>query len=237
MQSEHDRILACSCVAVLPCEQFQPIFDDDTVPVSRIWGNRQKFWPHGSILKVRFLNGDRKQQAMAWERFRQLDELCGIAFKLVTFGESDIRVAFNRNSGHWSYVGTDCDTIPQQFQTMNIGLSSRDSGPEWDRVVLHEAMHALGFNHEHQHPRNKIPWNVRAVYNFYGRTQGWSRAEIDAQVLRRGSFTGFAGTDPDLESLMQYPVDRALVTDPKFAVGWNKKLSRLDLEFLKQVYP
>lgn len=230
-----DLILADSCVAILPPEQLMPVVDG-IVPL-RIWGNRQKFWQPGAILRVRFIGGDSKQRSMAWERVRQIDDLCGLAFKQVTSGPSDIRIAFNRGSGHWSYVGTDCAGIPQHFPTMNLAMVSGSPVAEWDRVAIHEILHACGFNHEHQHPRHKIPWNTRAVYDYYGRTQGWSRSEIDAQVLRRGSLVGFAGTDPDLGSIMQYPIDRKLVTDTKFAVGWNKRMSDRDVEFLKQVYP
>lgn len=233
--AELHKILACSCVTPLPPEQHAPIFDDRPEGVLAIWANRNKFWTN-SALKLRFINGDTKQRAMAMAQIEEVDSLCGISFKVVNAGPSDIRIGFNRGSGHWSYVGIDCRSIPQNQQTMNVDLTARDTSTEFRRVVQHEALHALGFNHEHQHPRNKIPWNREAVFQFYGQTQGWSRAEIEAQVLRRGSALNFFGTEPDLTSIMQYPIARQLVTDARFAVGWNSKMSALDIQTLQSVY-
>lgn len=230
------RLPQQTCVAVL-LPQDMDLNQDGTIhPV--IWGNRGKFFPKGKTLRVRFKNGDLKQQKNATERLKYIDSLCGLSFKFVTSGPAEFRVAFNRGGGHWSYVGTDNLGIPQQHQTMNIDLSGSSSKSEWDRVVIHEGLHAIGFNHEHQHPLDKIPWNKEAVYRSYGRSQGWSRAEIDRQVMNPGSANGFVGTPGlDKDSIMMYPIPKELVLDPKYASGWNTKLSSSDLEQIAKLYP
>lgn len=243
-----DRIRQNSCVAVLPPDTIRQITEtgpplmvfhpqDGGEPVKlAAWGQLNKRWPNRTTLRVRFLGGDSRQRAAAFARMQAIDALCGLAFRLVTGGPSEIRVMFNSGSGHWSYIGTDCQHIPQNQQTMNLELSAADSSKEWDRVALHETLHAVGFNHEHQHPRSVIPWNREAVYKFYGETQGWSRAEIDAQVLNRSTATNIFGTDPDKTSIMMYPIPKELLLDPKFAVGWNSKMSPLDIQTLKRLY-
>lgn len=241
---EFAKIRGCTCVAMLSQESLMEEVEramlppeDQRVFMPAAWGEFRKRWPVRSTLRVRFINGSSRQRSLCADRMRHIDSMCGIAFKFVNSGPSELRIAFNVDSGHWSYVGLDCRGIPQQYQTMNIGLTERDSTSEWNRVVWHEVLHALGFNHEHQHPRIQIPWNKPAVYRFYGETQGWSRAEIDAQVLTRSRATNIFGSEPDKDSIMMYPIPAELLTNPKFAVGWNSKFSRRDLEIIPRVYP
>lgn len=164
--------------------------------------------------------------------------MCGISFKFVTSGPAECRLAFNRGGGHWSYVGTDNLSIPQQHQTMNIDLSGSDADKEYGRVVVHETFHLCGFNHEHQHPMDKLPWNKPAVYQLYMRTQGWSKQEIDQQVLNPGSAVGFVGTDKvDTKSIMMYATPKELLLDPKYAAGWNYVPSQNDLDKIALLYP
>lgn len=229
---EIDEVAKHTCVAMELPEGICP------TPPLAIWGNRGRFWSPQQTIRVRFKNGSMTQKNKAWERFKKLDELSGLSFKRVATGPADIRVAFNRGSGHWSYVGTDNLSIPQQHQTMNIDLDPTDSEDEWDRVVLHEGLHALGFNHEHQHPRDLMPWNRAAVYQLYARTQGWSRREIERQVLSPGDEVGFFGTeDLHTDSIMMYATHPKLVTDPAYAAPWNTKMSKEDIEQLKLAYP
>lgn len=243
----------CTCVAILPPPETQGAIVIDAQPQTlalfgdfapagmvqaTAWGEIPKKWPDGISLRVKFMNGDREQQKQAFARFKKVDELCGISVKQVTGGRSDIRVAFNSRSGHWSYVGTDNLRIPQQQQTMNIALNGRSTGTEWDRVAIHEFLHAIGLNHEHQHPRGAIPWDSEKVYAFYWETQGWTRREVDQQVLKRATSKRIFGTDkPDPKSIMMYPIAADLLTDPSYQVGWNTKMSQSDVQILRKVYP
>lgn len=203
----------------------------------RIWGKPSKFWTakEAAALKVRFLDGTTTQRSKAWARFIEIDRLCGVNFIPVESGPSHIRVSF-RQQGHWSYVGTDCKTIPQNAPTMSLQLSGFSSDSEYNRVATHEMFHALGFEHEHQHPQGGIPWDTAKVIAYYGRTQGWSPAQVKAQVLNRYTGTNWVGTVPDRQSIMHYPVEEAL-TVGTFSVPWNTKMSSLDISFLQKTYP
>jgi serralysin len=223
---------AGSCVAI----DANLLGPETAMDVMRIWAHPSKLWKDKDMpLKVRFLGGNNSQRANAWRRFQQVDELCGVSFVIVESGPSDVRVAFG-NSGHWSYLGTDCRTIPQNAATMNLQLTGFDDAVEWNRVAWHEILHALGCPHEHQHPQAGIPWNEKKVIDYYAVTQGWSEDETRQQVLDRYRGNDFLGTEPDPCSIMMYPIDKNLTTNG-FSVGWNVKFSEKDIEFLRKIYP
>lgn len=231
--------IASAVVAQDTCVAIQTTTLNAPAGASRIWGQRNNFWPQSSTLRVRFLEGTTRQKSEAWKRFAKVDTLVSLSFVQVTSGESEIRVRFALDKGHWSYVGLGNRTIPQNAETMNLALSAGvfgDNAAEWDRVAIHEILHAIGVEHEHQHPKAGIPWKRDAVYAYYGSTQGWSRRQIDVQVLNRYTGNQFRGTAFDASSIMQYPVPPTLTTNG-FSVGWNDKLSPTDIAFLKLVYP
>lgn len=108
---------------------------------------------------------------------------------------------------------------------------------EFSRTVLHKFGHALGSIHEHQHPIAGIPWNRQAVYEYYKQTQGWSREDVDTQIFFNYDLNQTNSSQYDKSSIMHYAIDKKLLLDPSFAVGWNKKLSVTDKSFMKQIYP
>ncbi len=224
-----------SCVAIRAMEPRLP------AGVQRAWGQPSKFWPQRSVVRVRFLSGTARQKAEAWKRFEHIDALVGLSFKRVDSGASEVRVRFDKGKGHWSYMGTDARLVPSNAATMNIDLRAGvfgDGAEEWDRVGLHEGLHAIGLAHELQHPHHVFPWNKEAVYAYYGATQGWNKEQIDFQILNRATVRNdFKGSSFDPRSIMCYPVPSSLVTDPRYAVGWNVGFSEMDIKVLKAVYP
>lgn len=200
-----------------------------------IWGKKSQFWAPGTTLRVKFLEGSDKQKELTWQRFQTIQGICNIKFVQVTEGTSDIRVGFDKNDGHWSYVGIYNQRIPQAEKTLNIGLNALDGSQEWDRVGLHEILHAMGFLHELQHPFAEIPWDREAVYAYYAQTQGWSKAQVDAQVLNKATPDDFIGSGFDPDSIMCYPVSGAH-TKNRLIVGWNYYFSPCDIKVIKEIY-
>lgn len=195
-----------------------------------------KLWLPGRTLRVRMIGGSNlvrskvQQYALTW---------CQYANLVITFvdsGDAEIRISFNPG-GSWSYVGTDCLTIPANSPTMNYGWFN-DNTPdnEFSRVILHEFGHAVGCIHEMSSPAETIQWNKPAVYAYYLRTQGWNQAEVDRQIFSvySAETTTFSRFDP--QSIMLYSIPAELTTNG-FSVGWNRVLSDLDKAFIGQVYP
>ena len=203
--------------------------------VSGAWGNRNKVW-RKRVLKVEFFGKvTPHQKEMTKKYMGYVDDLCGIRFQFGTYSRSDLRIGFDQYDGHWSYLGTDCSTIPERERTMNIALDRNSSDLEWKRVAVHEVLHALGFGHSQQNPQQSIPWNEKKVIDYYKRTQGWSEAETRHQVLRGYRPYGTFNNGYDKDSIMHYPVQNFL-TVGDYEVGWNTTPSSRDVAMLRKLY-
>lgn len=200
----------------------------------------EKRWANGQKLRISFLDGSAKLQQKVEEVARGWLAHANLEFQFGRLVDADIRISFQQE-GYWSYVGTDARFIDVAEPTMNFGgwnASTVDDEPdEIRRVVLHEFGHAIGCIHEHSSPAAGIPWDVERVIAYYRLTQGWQAQDTYDQVLFKYSVAQVRATDWDRDSIMQYPVEAGLVTDPSFAVGWNSALSPTDIAFVKTMYP
>jgi serralysin len=183
-------------------------------------------------LKVKFVGGSPALQARVIKMANTWSSVCGIKFDFGNHAVSDIRVAFQCD-GHWSHVGRHNAKIAQNKATMNLQLSDHVSEKELRRVVLHEFGHAIGMQHEHQHPEGMIPWNEAKVLAYYKQTQNWDAKETHFQVLDRNSSTNYASSGFDKTSIMMYPIDPYL-TDGRFSTASNTTLSSRDVELVSR---
>jgi len=200
-----------------------------------------KRWKAGRTLGVYFFNGSKKLRSRVMEIAKIWEAHANIKFEEVTDNRSaQIRIGFYAYEGHWSYLGTDSTAISSSNITMNLdGLSINETTSENEmiRVVLHEFGHALGFGHEHKHPNGGIPWDIPKVYEFYQLNQGWSKSEVDYQILDRYTHEQLAfSTSYDKKSCMQYAVSNDL-TIGNWEVGWNRNLSSGDKAGCAKAYP
>lgn len=204
------------------------------------WADGSNLWPKdddGMVrLVIRFLDGHPTQIKQAMKHIAILDELApGLEMRRAVGDEaSHIRVSF-ACEGHWSYLGKQAKQHLSE-PTLNAELGRWETDEEWQRVFAHEMLHALAFEHEHQHPNNTIAWDREAVYKFYQETQGWDREMVDFQVLNVGLPKQMRTTGYDSTSIMQYPVPQELTLDD-FEVAWNTKLSPGDIALLRKLYP
>jgi hypothetical protein len=196
-------------------------------------------WNNGSRLRVHFLGGSSFLQGKVREYARKWEPHANISFDFVDDPDAEIRVAFKMDGTSWSAVGTDAlnaEWFPPGSATMNYGwLKQGSDEQEFSRVIIHEFGHALGCIHEHQNPAGGIPWNKDAVYRYYA-DRGWDKARVDQNIFRKYQLDQSQYSEFDKESIMLYPIDKEL-TDGKMEVGWNRKLSKMDKEFIGKIYP
>jgi serralysin len=197
-----------------------------------------KKWKPGQILRCYFMEGTRVQREKVEREAHKIEEFANIKLVFGNDPKSEIRIAFNRNDGSWSYVGTDTLFVPFEEPTMNFGwLYDNTSNTEYERVVIHEFMHSLSAGHEHQAPLANIPWNKEAVYRYYtGPPNYWTRNDVDFNLFEKYSKTLTQYSEFDPKSIMLYSIPKSL-TDGVFEVGWNSSLSETDKRYLSLFYP
>lgn len=196
-----------------------------------------KKWQNGRTLHVRFLGGQAQIQNKVKQFAMQWTQHANIKLEFDNSPNAEIRIAF-QSDGSWSYIGTDNLVIPKDQATMNFGwFTASTPDEEVERTVVHEFGHALGCIHEHQHPSAGIPWDRDAVFRYYmGPPNNWTRAQVETNLFQRYGATQTQFSAFDTKSIMLYPVDNAL-TLGNFEIGWNKKLSDTDKEFIGVAYP
>lgn len=155
-------------------------------------------WINGSTLSVRFMGGNASEQAVAREQAGWWARVANIQIDFNNALNADIRVSFNPNDGAWSYIGTDCKSIPLGEATMNLGFL--DGG-----TAAHEFGHAIGMAHEHQNPAGGIQWNEPVVIAEMAKSPNfWSADMTRHNILRKYSVDQINGTDFDPDSIMLY---------------------------------
>jgi hypothetical protein len=196
-------------------------------------------WPAGQVIRARFMEGDESLH----DRVKSVAErwtapgMAKLEFQWVDDGASEIRIAFEQGNGSWSYLGTQCQDIPEDQPTMNYGWLTPDSpDDELTRVVLHEFGHALGLIHEHQNPEGGIEWNEPAVIaDLSGPPNNWDEQTIRSNVLDHYDPGVITGSDVDSKSIMMYPIPAAW-TIGGFSADLNSDLSDTDVAFIRRVY-
>jgi serralysin len=195
-------------------------------------------WAHGGDVRVRFVEGDhllRDRVRAVAERWTAPGMATGLRFEWVAEGPAEIRIAFAQGNGSWSYLGTQCQEVPEDEPTMNFGwLTSSSPDDEVQRVVLHEFGHALGLGHEHQNAAASIRWNEPAVFAALRRPPfSWDEETIRHNVFDQQDV--FTASTVDPESIMMYPIPAAWTLDGTSA-DLNPDLSPNDVAMIRQFY-
>ena len=191
-----------------------------------------KAWMNGSTLKVRFMGGTTAEQATAREQAGWWGAVANLTFEFNNAGNADIRIAFDPNDGAWSYVGTDCKSIPVNQPTMNLGFL--DGG-----TAAHEFGHSIGLAHEHQNPSGGIEWNEPVVIAELAKSPNfWDEATTRHNVLRKYSIDQINGTAFDPDSVMLYFFPSSWTLNG-IGTKANDVLSTIDKQFIAgaKMYP
>lgn len=205
--------------------------------VDRLAGDLSVFWEAGQTIRIKFIGGSSYLRNKVKEYANQWTKYANIKFNFVGDNEkAEVRISFNPG-GSWSYLGTQCKYIAADKATMNFGwFNENTSDNEFSRTTIHEFGHMLGLIHEHLHPDAGIPWNKPVVYEDYARTQGWSKATVDNALFKKYDHNRLQKSNYDKYSIMHYAISNKH-TIGDYEVGWNTKLSDMDMAFVGEIYP
>jgi len=193
---------------------------------------RGKSWINGSTLSVCFRGGTSAEQAVAREQAGWWTRFANLKFDFNNAPNADIRVMFDPGDGAWSYIGTDCKSIPLSEATMNLGFL--DGG-----TAAHEFGHAIGLAHEHQNPAGGIQWNEAVVLAEMAKSPNfWNAEETRHNILRKYTADQINGTEFDPDSIMLYFFPASWTLND-IGTKANEILSAMDKAFIAgaKMYP
>ena len=200
-----------------------------------------RYWGRGGVkLTVGFMDNPAADlRARIIQHMNAWNKTANVQF-VESATDPDVRIAREggANGGYWSYVGTDIKLIPRNEQTMNLeAFTMQTPESEFVRVVRHETGHTMGFPHEHMRKQLVARIDPQKAIQYFRRTQGWSPAEVRAQVLtplEESSIRGTLLADP--KSIMCYQLPGAIMKDGKPIVG-GTDIDDSDFTFAGLLYP
>lgn len=203
----------------------------------QITGDRGKLWRRGQAIRIRFMDGTDKLQWQIAKVAGEWTKYANLRFIFCDDPDAEARITFQQ-PGSWSFIGTDVLLTPKDQPTMNFGWLKPDtSQAEVHRVVWHEFGHLLGMVHEHQLANATIKWNKNAVYEYYARTNGWTKQQVEVNMFQKFSPDYFpVAKEFDPTSIMMYPISKEF-TEDGMEINWNEQISEIDKDFVARLYP
>lgn len=210
-----------------------PILDPGHLAVmtSKYWGAK------GARLTVAFLESvsvELRERILA--HMNAWGEHGNVSFEWSTT-EPMVRVT-RAQEGYWSYLGTDILHIAKGEPTMCLSqFTMNTSEAEFRRVVRHETGHTLGFPHEHMRKAIVDQLDTRKTIDYFRRTQGWSAAMTQAQVLTPLAEESLLDApDADETSIMTYSLPALITKTGQPIIGGND-IAPQDIAYIAKIYP
>ena len=205
--------------------------------VERIAVMTSKRWAPGTRLAVDFLESTPDDLAAAIIDRMNIWARNGVSVEFVRSKVDPVIRITREDSGYYSNVGTDCLLVPSDQPTMCFeGWTMSMPESEWDRVIPHEAGHALGSIHEHMRAGLVARIDPEKAIAYYWRDQGWSPDVVWSQILTPEDESSLIGTAPDETSGMCYDVPGACTYDGLPIIG-GSRMNAQDFAFMRSVYP
>lgn len=209
------HVAARTAISISPCNG--PLLGSALLEPEHLALSTTRWWGAGGVkLGVAFLDTqDAGFKARILSHMNAWNQYANVHFSEASRSAAQVRLARQRGGGYWSYLGTDILHIPAGQPTMNLdSFSMQTPESEYHRVVRHETGHTLGFVHEHLRRQLVRRLDPQRTIAYFGRTQGWSAEQVQAQVLTPVEESTLTATpDADVLSIMCYQLPGEITVD------------------------
>jgi hypothetical protein len=185
--------------------------------------------------------------------------------------KADIRISFHQEGdlkGYWSVVGIesrDRDIVKPNEASMNLEGFDQGTPADWQAIVRHEFGHAIGLEHEHQHPQGGCDWRwaddpgykptrnkdkqfIRDASGKYpgiytvlgGPPNNWKTEVVDRNIKQLPNASAYRFGPFDKLSIMKYQFDEWMflkgTQSPCYSTA-NDEFSAEDKKRIAEFYP
>lgn len=236
------RVRAAKILRSAPCSTIDAAQGSGDVRPGRegLVADKYWVWPNGSTIHVHFRDGSPEARAAVaevaneWTQFANLDFVFHLGDAVPA--KVDISVTFNDSACNSSMGPGSQFSVSQGNPSMRLcHIDQMMGGDSFRRTVLHEFGHAIGMHHEHQSPKAAFSWNKPNVYAYYAQI-GWDEPFVDQWVFARVQQDQVRASEWDPDSVMHYEFPASFTTD-NVAIHGGSVLSKLDREFVAEIYP
>lgn len=215
--------------------------DDVVLSPAHLAVMTSKYWGAGGVkLGVAFLDVQDpalKAKILYYANSWNRDGNANIVFTEASASMAQVRVTTTPGSGYWSYLGVDILHIPRGQPTLNLdsfSLSTPES--EYRRVVPHEFFHTCGGAHEAPREAILALLDEQKTLAYFERTQGWSEADVRAQILTPIPESQLMANAADVYSCMCYAFPGS-VTKSGQPIPGGSYIDSFDADLASRLYP
>lgn len=198
-----------------------------------------RLWPSsGIVLGVYFMDtSDTALKARILSHANAWSAFANVRFLEASAAMAQVRLARTPGDGYWSYLGVDILQVPKNQPTLNLdSFSMNTPESEYNRVVKHEFGHTLALVHEHLRQSIIDLLDPAKTIADFEATQGWSQAEVIAQVLTPVAESTLTANAPDVHSIMCYMISGRDTKNGQPIPG-GTDIDAFDKQLIGKVYP